>query len=82
MDLVIGHAFDVRGLRRVVARISADNVASQRVATSVGLVLTDEPIVVRERKGRRLELLTWSRGRSSLIDRDGASGEEKQAPPP
>lgn len=42
-------------------KISPANAPSQAVAKAAGFWLTDEPIEVRERKGRRLEMAVWRR---------------------
>ncbi len=39
--------------------ISPANLASQAVARAAGFRQTGEPVKIRERKGRRLEMVTW-----------------------
>jgi len=41
--------------------VSPCNPASQRVAEACGFSLAAEPSFVRERKGRRVELVLWKR---------------------
>lgn len=62
MRLLIDYAAAARGLTGFVLAISAGNMASQRVAIACGFHPSDEPPILRERKGRRIELLTWRRG--------------------
>lgn len=59
--LLVDYAHNERGMASFLLRIAADNAPSQRVAAACGFSLTSEPIVIRERKGRRVELMTWRR---------------------
>ncbi len=47
------------GITSFSARISEANPASERVAIAAGLVRTDEPLEIRERKGYHIELAVW-----------------------
>jgi len=47
------------GISSFLLMISPANLASQAVARAAGFHRTDEPVKVRERKGRRLEMATW-----------------------
>jgi RimJ/RimL family protein N-acetyltransferase len=47
------------GLQEFQLNVSPQNPASQRVAEACGFELADEPSFVRERKGRRVELVLW-----------------------
>jgi RimJ/RimL family protein N-acetyltransferase len=55
----LSDAWQRAGATSVVARIRVDNEPSIAVAERMGLVLTGEPDVVRERKGRTVRLRTW-----------------------
>jgi RimJ/RimL family protein N-acetyltransferase len=47
------------GVSSFLLTISPANLASQAVARAAGFHQTGEPVKVRERKGRRLEMTTW-----------------------
>lgn len=47
------------GIAEFHLTISPANGASQAVAHANGFVLTDAPLQIRERKGRRLEMAVW-----------------------
>jgi RimJ/RimL family protein N-acetyltransferase len=49
------------GMREFQLNLSPHNPASQRVAEACGFALAGEPSFVRERKGRSVELVLWSR---------------------
>ena len=59
--LLVGFAEQACGITAFQLRISTDNLASQSVARDAGFTLTEEPLVLRERKGRRLQMATWRR---------------------
>ena len=61
LRLLIEHATADRELTTLLLRIAPENVASQCVADACGFELTDEPIIVRERKGCSVRLATWRR---------------------
>jgi len=58
--LVIDYAATARSIGCYLLRIAAENAASQRVAAACGFRRTDEAPLVRQRKGRRVELLNWA----------------------
>jgi RimJ/RimL family protein N-acetyltransferase len=60
MSARVGYTAE-RELTTLLLRIAPEHVASQRVAEACGFELTDEPIVVRERKGRSVRPATWRR---------------------
>ena len=57
--MVMTFAADHCGLSRYLLTISPANLASQAVARAAGFRQSDEPITIRERKGRRLQMATW-----------------------
>ena len=57
--LIMGYAQALLGITSFCARISPANPASERVAIEAGLIRTDEPLEIRERKGYRIELAVW-----------------------
>jgi RimJ/RimL family protein N-acetyltransferase len=57
--LIMGYARTQLCITSFSARISPANPASERVAIEAGLVRTDEPLEIRERKGYRIELAIW-----------------------
>jgi len=57
--LMMEYAAAACGVSGYVLKISPANLASQGVAKAAGFTLTDEPVEVRERKGRRLEMAVW-----------------------
>lgn len=61
VTVVMAHGCAELGMREFHLSVSPANPASQRVATDCGFVLAGEPSFVRERKGRRVELVLWKR---------------------
>ena len=59
--LVLEFAAQSCGISDYMLKISPANTASQAVARDSGFQLTDEPLEVRERKNRRLEMAVWRR---------------------
>lgn len=60
VQLMTAYAYDQLGMGRAILRIAADNEGSIGVAVAAGFQLADEPPVFRERKGRKVSLLTWA----------------------
>lgn len=65
VQLTMDFAAGSSGISAYVLKISLANVASQRVAADAGFTITGEPLEVRERKGRRLEMAVWRRDAAS-----------------
>jgi RimJ/RimL family protein N-acetyltransferase len=61
VTVVMAHGIAELGLQEFHLNVSPQNPASQRVAEACGFELADEPSFVRERKGRRVELVLWKR---------------------
>jgi RimJ/RimL family protein N-acetyltransferase len=59
--VLIVHASAEMGIEEFHLNVSPRNPASQRVAEACGFSLAGEPSFVRERKGRRVELVLWRR---------------------
>jgi RimJ/RimL family protein N-acetyltransferase len=59
VQLMTAYAYDQLGMGRAILRVAADNEGSVGVALAAGFQLSDEPPVVRERKGGKISLLTW-----------------------
>ena len=57
--MMMTFAADHCGLSSYLLTISPANLASQAVARAAGFRQSDEPITIRERKGRRLQMATW-----------------------
>jgi RimJ/RimL family protein N-acetyltransferase len=57
--MMMEFAADQCGVSSFLLTISPANLASQAVARAAGFRPTDEPLKIRERKGRRLEMATW-----------------------
>jgi RimJ/RimL family protein N-acetyltransferase len=57
--IVMEFAADRCGISSFLLVISSANLASEAVARAAGFQQTYEPVKVRERKGRRLEMATW-----------------------
>jgi RimJ/RimL family protein N-acetyltransferase len=59
VTVLMAHAFADMGMQEFHLNVSPGNPASQRVAEACGFSLAGEPSIVRERKGRRVELVLW-----------------------
>jgi RimJ/RimL family protein N-acetyltransferase len=59
--LLMAHALAEMGMQQFHLNVSPLNPASQRVAEACGFSLAGEPSFIRERKGRRMELVLWKR---------------------
>jgi RimJ/RimL family protein N-acetyltransferase len=59
--VAMAHGRAELGMREFHLNVSPQNPASQKVAEACGFVLAGEPSFVRERKGRRVELVLWRR---------------------
>jgi RimJ/RimL family protein N-acetyltransferase len=57
--MMMEFAADRCGVSGYLLTISPANLPSQAVARAAGFHQTDEPVTIRERKGRRLEMATW-----------------------
>jgi RimJ/RimL family protein N-acetyltransferase len=57
--MMMEFAADQCGISSYLLTISPANLGSQAVARAAGFRQTDEPVKIRERKGRRLEMATW-----------------------
>jgi RimJ/RimL family protein N-acetyltransferase len=74
--LLVDHAAEQLGLHRFLLKIAPGNAASARVAAAAGFSLTDEPLEIREAKGRAVELATWER----LIPRAAGAAPTRARP--
>jgi RimJ/RimL family protein N-acetyltransferase len=59
MRLTMEFARQSCGIKRFMVKVSPANPASESVARAAGLELTNAPLEIRERKGRRVELAVW-----------------------
>ena len=60
--MMTGYACGTLAMNRVILRVDPANQAGVALAEAAGFSLTAADPVIRERRGRRETLLTWSHG--------------------